>query len=185
MSSAIGQSYNAFSPLQIAKYIAMVANGGNKIEPTIIKNILNADGTESSKNEIRKYVNEKLGLGTDDSENLSISKSSIDAVREGMKSVALERGGTAYSIFRDFDIEVGGKTGSAEAPGGKVNAWFVGFAPYDDPEICVVVMVENGWHGNYTAEVVKKVIAEYYGMNINSDEIQEDNSAENYIEQLN
>ena len=175
MSSAIGQSYNAFSPLQIAKYIAMVANGGNKIEPTIIKNVLNANGTESSKNEIRKYVNEKLGLGTDDSENLSISKSSIDAVREGMKSVALERGGTAYSIFRDFDIEVGGKTGSAEAPGGKVNA----------PEICVVVMVENGWHGNYTAEVVKKVIAEYYGMNINSDEIQEDNSAENYIEQLN
>ena len=185
LSSAIGQSYNAFSPLQIAKYIAMVANGGNKIEPTIIKNVLNANGTESSKNEIRKYVNEKLGLGTDDSENLSISKSSIDAVREGMKSVALERGGTAYSIFRDFDIEVGGKTGSAEAPGGKVNAWFVGFAPYDDPEICVVVMVENGWHGNYTAEVVKKVIAEYYGMNINSDEIQEDNSAENYIEQLN
>jgi penicillin-binding protein 2 len=102
-----------------------------------------------------------------------------------MKSVALERGGTAYSIFKDFDIEVGGKTGSAEAPNNKVNAWFVGFAPYDNPEICVVVMVENGWHGNYTAEVVKNIMAEYFGMNINSGDIDESNSAESYTEQIN
>lgn len=185
LSTAIGQSYNAFSPLQIAKYIAMIANGGNKIDPTIVKNILNSDGTEVSKSELEKYINEKLGIDTSSDEDLTISKESIDAVREGMKSVALERGGTAYSIFKDFNIEVGGKTGSAEAPGNKVNAWFVGFAPYDDPEICVVVMVENGWHGNYTAEVVKKVIAEYFGMNINSDEIDEDNSAEKYTEEIN
>ena len=185
LSTAIGQSYNAFSPIQIAKYIAMVANGGNEVNPTIVKNILNADGTEVSRTEIEKYVSEKLGLEQDNSEDLTISPENLDAVREGMKSVALERGGTAYSIFRDFNVEVGGKTGSAEAPGGKVNAWFVGFAPYDDPEICVVVMVENGWHGNYTAEVVRDVIAEYFGMNINSDEIQEDNSAETYTEELN
>lgn len=185
LSTAIGQSYNAFSPLQIAKYIAMIANGGNKIDLTIVKNILNSDGTEVSKSELEKYINEKLGIDTSSDEDLTISKESIDAVREGMKSVALERGGTAYSIFKDFNIEVGGKTGSAEAPGNKVNAWFVGFAPYDDPEICVVVMVENGWHGNYTAEVVKKVIAEYFGMNINSDEIDEDNSAEKYTEEIN
>ncbi len=185
LSSAIGQSYNAFSPLQIAKYIAMVANGGEKIKPTIIKTILNADGTETSKSEIQKYVNKKLNIEDDDGEDLDISKKSIQAVREGMKSVALEQGGTAYSTFKDFGIELGGKTGSAEAPGGKVNAWFVGFAPYDDPEICVVVMVENGWHGNYTAQVVKEIIAEYFGMNINSDEIQEDNSAETYTESIN
>ena len=185
LSTAIGQSYNAFSPIQIAKYIAMVANGGNEVNPTIVKNILNADGTEVSRTEIEKYVSEKLGLEQDNSEDLTISPENLDAVREGMKSVALERGGTAYSIFRDFNVEVGGKTGSAEAPGGKVNAWFVGFAPYDDPEICVVVMVENGWHGNYTAEVARDVIAEYFGMNINSDEIQEDNSAETYTEELN
>jgi penicillin-binding protein 2 len=185
LSSAIGQSYNAFSPLQIAKYIAMVANGGNKINPTIIKTILNADGTEESKTEIEKYVSEELGLDDDDTENLTISQASIEAVKEGMKSVALERGGTAYSIFKDFDIEVGGKTGSAEAPNNKVNAWFVGFAPYDNPEICVVVMVENGWHGNYTAEVVKNIMAEYFGMNINSGDIDESNSAESYTEQIN
>ena len=185
LSSAIGQSYNAFSPLQIAKYIAMIANGGNEVNPTIIKTIMNADGTEVSKEEIEEYVNEELGLEDTETEDLNISEETIEAIKEGMKSVALEQGGTAYSIFKDFDIEVGGKTGSAEASGGYVNAWFVGFAPYDDPEIAVVVMVENGGHGNYIATAVKNIIAEYFGMNISSDEIQEDNSAETYTEEIN
>lgn len=185
LSSAIGQSYNAFSPLQIAKYVAMVANGGKEINPTIVKTVLNADGTEESKTEIEKYVNEYLGLDETETEELTISDESFEAVKEGMRSVALEQGGTAYSIFKNFSIEVGGKTGSAQAPNGKVNAWFVGFAPYDDPEICVVVMVENGWHGNYIATGVKDIIAEYFGMNINSSEIQENNSAETYVEEIN
>ena len=184
LSAAIGQSYNNFSPLQIAKYIAMVANGGKKVNPTIIKTILNADGTEASKFQISEYVNGKLGLTEEDKEEISISEENIKVVLEGMRSVALEQGGTAYNIFKDFDIEVGGKTGSAEA-GENVNAWFAGFAPFDDPEICVVVMVENGGHGNYTAEVTREIIAEYFGMNIKSDEIKEDNSAERYTETIN
>ena len=185
LSSAIGQAYNAFSPLQIAKYISIVANGGRQVTPTVVKTIMNSNGTEISKSEIKQFVNNELKLSNNDSENLNISKDSLNAVREGMKSVALERGGTAYSIFRDFNIEVGGKTGSAESAGNKVTAWFVGFAPYDDPEIAVVVMVENGWHGNYTAEVVKKIMAEYFGMNINSNQIQEDNAAETYTQEIN
>ena len=185
LQAAIGQSYNSFSPIQLVKYIGMVANGGNKINTTIVKRILNADGTESLRSEINQYVKEKLGLQDDDTENLSFSKQNIDAVLEGMRSVT-EEGGTASSVFKNFNIEVGGKTGSAEAPSqnGKqiVHAWFAGFAPYDDPEIAVVVMVENGGHGNYTAEVVREIIAEYFGMNINSNEIQEDNQATNYLE---
>ena len=59
-----------------------------------------------------------------------------------------------------------------------VHAWFAGFAPYDDPEIAVVVMVENGGHGNYTAEVVRDVMGEYFGMN--TQDVQEDMSAINY-----
>ena len=184
LSAAIGQSYNNFSPLQMAKYLAMVSNGGKKIDPTIIKNILNADGTESSKSEINKFVNQKLGLSEEDEEDVKISEENLKEVIKGMKSVTTDTGGTAYSVFRDFNIEVGGKTGSAEA-GNKVNAWFAGFAPYDDPEICVVVMVENGGHGYYTAEVAKEIIAEYFGMNITKDEIKEDNSAESYIESIN
>ncbi len=182
LQASIGQSYNSFSPIQLVKYIGMVANGGNKINPTLIKRIMNADGTESSKSEINQYVKEKLGLEDDNSENLTFSKENIKAVLEGMRSVT-EEGGTASSVFKNFNIEVGGKTGSAEA-GSNVNAWFAGFAPFNDPEIAVVVMVENGGHGFYTAEVAREIIAEYFGMNINSNEIQESNQATNYVETI-
>jgi len=182
LQTAIGQQ-SIFSPLQIAKYTAIVANGGKKINPTIVKNVLNADGTEESKKQIKKYVKQKLNL-ENESSDIKLSKENVDIVKQGMKSVAQD-GGTAYNIFKDFKIEIGGKTGSAEAPGNKVNAWFTGFAPYDNPEICVVVMVENGGHGNYTAEVVRELIAEYFGMNINSNEIQENNRAESYAESIN
>ncbi|MCI9063013.1 MAG: penicillin-binding protein 2 [Clostridia bacterium] len=183
LQAAIGQSYNNFSPLQMAKYVSMVANGGKKINPTIIRNVLNADGTESSKSEIRKYAKDELGLEDDNSGDLKISKDNLNAVLAGMKSVTGDAGGTAYTIFKNFNIEVGGKTGSAEA-GNKVNAWFAGFAPFNNPEICVVVMVENGGHGYYTGEVAKEIIAEYFGMNITNDEIKEDNKAESYVESL-
>lgn len=181
--AAIGQGDNSFSPLQVAKYIAMVANGGNKVSPTIVKNILNSDGTEESKSQIREYVNKRLNLDKDESEDIKISRDNINVVLQGMKSVAQD-GGTAYNIFKNFEIEIGGKTGSAEA-GNKVNAWFAGFAPFNDPEICVVVMVENGGHGNYTAEVVREIISEYFGMNLNSTEIHENNAAESYVESIN
>ena len=161
----------------------MVANGGNKVNPTIIKRILNSDGTESSRTEINQFTKEKLGLQDEETENLTFSESNISAVLAGMKSVTSDESGTAYVRFKDFNIEVGGKTGSAEA-GKNVNAWFVGFAPFNDPEIAVVVMVENGGHGNYTAEVARDIIAEYFGMNINSDEIQENNQAQSYVETI-
>ena len=161
----------------------MVANGGNKVNPTIIKRILNSDGTESSKTEINQFTKEKLGLQDEETENLTFSESNISAVLAGMKSVTSDESGTAYVRFKNFDIEVGGKTGSAEA-GKNVNAWFVGFAPFNDPEIAVVVMVENGGHGNYTAEVARDIIAQYFGMNINSDEIQENNQAQSYVETI-
>ena len=95
-----------------------------------------------------------------------MKKENIKAVLEGMKGVTSESGGTAYSTFRDFNIEVGGKTGSAQA-GNVTNGWFVGFAPFDKPEIAVVVLVENGAHGGYTAEVARDIFAEYFGMNSN------------------
>lgn len=183
LNAAIGQGDNDFSPIQIAKYISMVANGGNKVNPTIIKTILNADGTEVPKSEIREYSKQKLGLTDDSAEDVTIGQENLNAVLEGMKSVTYETGGTAYNIFKNFNIEVGGKTGSAEA-GRDVNAWFVGFAPYNDPEIAVVVLVENGGHGNYTAEVARDIIAEYFGMNIESKEIIEDNYALSYTESI-
>ena len=94
-----------------------------------------------------------------------ISDEVIKTVFEGMRSVTSDRGGTAYSAFSSFPIEVAGKTGTATASSGSANAWFVGFAPYDNPEIAVVCMIEHGGHGAYTAPAVKEVMEEYFGYN--------------------
>ena len=187
INAAIGQGYNKFTPLQMTKYISMIANGGNDVDVSIVKTIQNADGTEVSKDEINEYVKEKLGLTEENNENITLNKDYVNAVREGMKSVTSGESGTAYVRFKDFNIKVGGKTGSAEA--GKdangndiVNAWFAAFAPYDDPEIAVVVMVENGGHGNYTAEAVRNIMAEYFGMNTQN--VTEDMQAVSYTESM-
>ena len=136
----------------MAKYVAMVANRGKKLDVTIVKSIIRPDGSEIPRNEYESKVSEKLGLTPDNTEEMSFNETNIQAILEGMRGVTSESGGTAYSTFRDFDIEVGGKTGSAQTGvQGKTNAWFVGFAPFDDPEIAIVVFVRNGGHGSYTA----------------------------------
>lgn len=167
--ASIGQGFNSFTPLQMSKYIAMVANGGNSLDLSIVKSVNLSNGTQVAKSEIDDFINKKLGLSSNKSEEITISEQTMYAVLEGMRSVTEGEGGTAYTVFRDFPISVGGKTGSAETSNkNKTNAWFAGFAPYDNPEIAVVVMVENGKHGYYTAEIVKEVIYEYFGMNIQS-----------------
>lgn len=188
INAAIGQGYNKFTPLQMTKYISMIANGGNDIDVSIIKSIQNADGTEESKENIDKYVNSKLEIENDSKkEEITLNSDYINAVKVGMKSVTSGESGTAAARFTNFNIEVGGKTGSAEAGKDKngndlVNAWFAAFAPYDKPEIAVVVMVENGGHGNYTAEAVRNIMAEYFGMNTQN--VTEDMQAMPYTESL-
>ncbi len=183
LQAAIGQNDNEFSPLQMAKYISMLANGGKQIDVSIVKTIRNSDGSEESKEEINNFVNQKLGIEETETEDITIDQNNLNAVLSGMQSVTGDSGGTAYVRFRDFNISVGGKTGSAEAPNDKVHAWFVGFAPFENPEIAIVVMVENGGHGNYTAEVVRDIMEEYFGMN--TQDIQEDMTAEPYTQSLN
>ena len=187
INAAIGQGYNKFTPVQMAKYISIIANGGNKVDVSIIKGIQNADGTDIPREEINKFINDKLGVESNQNEEINLNPQFLTAVKEGMKSVTSDEAGTAYVRFRDFDIEVGGKTGSAEAGvdaqgNDLVNAWFVGFAPYEEPEIAVVVMVENGGHGNYTAEAVRDIMAEYFGMNTQN--IVEDMRAMSYTESM-
>lgn len=188
INAAIGQGYNKFTPLQMTKYISIIANGGNNINVSIIKNIQNADGTTVSKDEINKFVNEKLGISSEENaEDITLNSEYLNAVKEGMKSVTSGESGTAYVRFKNFNIEVGGKTGSAEAGQDSngndiVNAWFAAFAPYDDPEIAVVVMVENGGHGNYTAEAVRDIMAEYFGMNTQN--VSESMQAISYVESI-
>lgn len=160
----------------MARYIAMLTNGGKKLDLTIIKDIINNQGESIKTEEVKDYINKRLGIEKTSEENLNIQKENLKTVLEGMQSVT-EEGGTAYSVFKDFPIQVGGKTGSAEAGNDKTNAWFVGFAPYENPEIAVVVLVENGAHGYYSAEVTKEIMEAYFGLN---EEIVEDKTAKPY-----
>lgn len=167
LSAAIGQSYNSYTPIQMAKYISMLTNGGKPIDVSIVKSVIDVNGNQISKEEITKFVNAKLGLEKQEKEDLNIKKENLEAILKGMKGVTSEEGGTAYSTFADFNIELGGKTGSAQTDvNGKVNGWFVGFAPYDEPEVAVVVLVENAGSGSYTAEVARDILQEYFGMNM-------------------
>ena len=187
LNASIGQGDNNFTPMQIAKYISSIANGGNVVKPTIVKSILNSDGSEVSRDEITQYTNEKLGY-SDTDDGITLNQQYLNAVKEGMKSVTRGESGTAYVRFKNFNISVGGKTGSAEAGKDKngndlVNAWFVCFAPYEKPEVAVVVMIENGGHGNYAAEVARDVLTQYFGMN-ESTEINESMTATPFVEQI-
>ena len=175
LSAAIGQAENNFSPIQMAKYISMLTNKGKNIDISIVKTIIRPDGTEVEQDEIDSFVNNKLNIEQSNIEDIQINEENLKAILEGMRTVTTEEGGTAYSMFKGFDIEVGGKTGSTENPNSYVNAWFAGFAPFDEPEISVVVFVENGGHGSYTAEVARDIMEEYFFANTN--EIEENINA--------
>ena len=164
LSAAIGQSYNNFTPIQMAKYISMLANGGKNIDVTLVRTVIDSDGNEKTREEINELVDERLNISKNNDGDLNISPANLKAVLEGMRGVTSE-GGTAYSTFAGFNVEVAGKTGTAQV-GSKTNGWFAGFAPYENPEIAVVVVVENASSGGFTAEVARDIFAEYFGMNL-------------------
>lgn len=174
LSAAIGQSKNSFTPIQIARYIAILANGGNRIKPHIIKSVITAEGEVIPSEEIDAVVDEILGREEENlPQDLNISKSTLDAIFEGMESVTGDSGGTAYSTFKDFEIKVAGKTGTVQVGGGKAdNAWFLGFAPYDSPEIAICAVIENGSHGTYTASIVKAILEEYFALKQENENIE-------------
>lgn len=97
-----------------------------------------------------------------------VSQETVDVVKEGMLQVTSNINGTAYSTFKDFPIKNGAKTGSAtfqtnqEEYGRTSYATFIGFAPYDNPEIAVSVVVFDGGHGGYGANVAKAIYEEYF-----------------------
>lgn len=180
LSAAIGQGYNSFSPLQMAKYVSMVANGGNHITPTVIKNIKDVEGNEIPKEEIRAYINELLGVSNESSSDLQVSSETLDIVKAGMRLVT-SPGGTAYSAFSNFKKSVAGKTGSAQA-GDVTNGWFVCFTPYKNPEVAVVVILEDGSSDSYAAKTARKILDAYYNLDIQEDKIEENTKASAYTE---
>lgn len=157
VNAAIGQSDNAFTPLQLANYMAAVINGGTLYKPTLVKNIKTydySDVVEESEPEI---------LGT-----IEFSDATWNLVMQGMNEVTAE-GGTAATTFADYPIAVGGKTGSAEMTENRVgveinytNGLFIAFAPFDDPEIVVCVVGEGAGHGSAVAPVVRDIFDAYF-----------------------
>lgn len=174
LSAAIGQSYNSFTPIQMARYISTLVNGGKQVKPTIVKSVINSNNVRLSREQIKEIIEQKTGYKDENYKDIEFQKEHLKSVLEGMRSVTGDRGGTAYSVFKDFNIEVGGKTGSAEA-GNMTNGLFVGFAPFNNPEIAIVTVIENGVVGFHTAEVVRDIMIEYFGMNMK--EIKENMSA--------
>ncbi len=152
--AAIGQSVNSYTPAQITRYIATLANGGTLYQLHMIDKLNNADG--SLYYETPEII-----------ENVaSFSQSSIDAIHEGMLAVTEGDRGTMRTSFADFPVQVAGKTGTAEEDKDRSShSWLVCFAPYDDPQIAITVMIPFGeGTGALTSEVAKAVITEYLGL---------------------
>ena len=150
--SSIGQLYNEFTPLQLANYAATIANDGKRYSPTIIKTVLDQDG---------KIVRESKPVY----EQVPVTPGTLEIIRQGMYSVAHSVDGTAEKVFRDFPVNVAGKTGTAETgmeETSSSNALFVCYAPAEDPQIAIAVVVEHGVWGSYTAPIAKEILTAYF-----------------------
>ncbi|MBQ3055624.1 MAG: penicillin-binding protein 2 [Oscillospiraceae bacterium] len=150
LSAAIGQSDTLVTPLQLANYTAMLATRGTQYQPHLLRRVRDPETNEILFSETPTVLNQ-----------VEFEDAHWDVVLEGMYRAANEPDGTAYSMFKDYPIKVGAKTGSAQAPGGS-HALFVAFAPFDDPEIAVAVVVENGGQGSRVTEVAKRVFDAYF-----------------------
>jgi len=149
LDMAIGQGFDAFTPLQLVNYVATLANGGTRYQPYLIQQIRDASGKVVMENQ-PKVLN-----------TVSVSQQNLDVVRQGMLAVAEQ--GTAAWVFKNYPIKVAGKTGTAETGrGNKNNGWFVAYAPFDKPEIAVAVLVEGGGHGSTSGAPVAKAIFDQY-----------------------
>ncbi len=148
----IGQGFVLTTPLEVLNYAAAIAGNGVAYKPHIVKAIENPDNPQDSKAvQPEEYI------------NLGVSQSIIDTVKDGMRQAV--QGGTA-SALRSLPVDICGKTGSAEfANETNAHAWFTAFAPCNDPQIALVVMIEGGGEGSDVAvPAAKKILAQYFGV---------------------
>lgn len=148
LSAAIGQSDNSFTPLQLAVYTSTIANGGKRLKATLLNSVKSATTNEYVYKTEPQVVAE-----------VGASESVMNTVKEGMLSVTSE--GTARAYFENYPIAVGGKTGTAQTTG-LDNSVLIIFAPYDDPEIAISIVVEHGEKSYSTGPVAKAILDEYF-----------------------
>ncbi|MBE7047798.1 MAG: penicillin-binding protein A [Ruminococcaceae bacterium] len=149
LQAAIGQSDNLFTPLQIANYMATLANGGTNYEVHLLKAVKsNVDDTIIT--ETAPKIRNKI----------EISEENLQAVLNGMQLATSE--GTASAAFADFPFKTGGKTGSAQVSRGSSNGIYIGYAPYDNPQIAVAIVVEHGGSGGNAAYIARDIFQQYF-----------------------
>jgi penicillin-binding protein 2 len=145
VSLSVGQGELGVSPLQMARYAAALANGGTLFQPHAVSAIVN-----KRLNQINQVPFEARSLG--------ISPKTMALIREGMRRVVEEPGGTGGAA-RVKGVQSAGKTGTAQNPHGDDHAWYIGFAPYDNPRIAIAVLLENaGFGGAHAAPIARQII---------------------------
>ncbi|MBI2418037.1 MAG: hypothetical protein HYV28_09075 [Ignavibacteriales bacterium] len=146
VSLGIGQGEISATPLQLAGYCALIANNGKSFKPHVVKGYLDE--------------NKKYHALPFEEINTGIRQEVFDIVKNGMFLV-VNGGGTGTGIRRS-DVQIAGKTGTAQNPHGKDHALFIAFAPYENPKIAVAVLVENaGFGATWAAPIAQKVILAY------------------------
>lgn len=156
VNMAIGQGNVQVTPLQVASMVATVANGGTVYRPQLVDHIglLGEDPTVTFKPEV---------IG-----KLTLSQDDLAVIRESMHQVAADPflGTAEYRLGNLNDqLPIAGKTGTAQVSGANAQpiAWFAGFAPYDEPEIAIVVMIENGGNGStVAAPIFRRIVERWY-----------------------
>lgn len=149
ITAAIGQSYNLFTPLQLANYIATLVGGGEHYQAHLLKNV-------------KEYDNSRLLYVYDDEplNTVEMSGSTVEAVTKGMHELTVS-GGVAFA-FQDCVVSAGAKTGSAQVGTDIANGVFVAYAPYEDPEIAVAIVIEKGGSGAALATAAVEIINSWF-----------------------
>lgn len=152
---AIGQGFILVTPLQVARMIAAVANGGTLYQPYLVEQI-------AANNVSPEKVITPVATG-----QLPLSAANLATIQEALWGVTSRSLGTASHRFEGLDIPVAGKTGTAQAPGetSLPHSWFAGYFPADKPEIALVVLAENAGEGSVVAApLFRQVVEAYYGL---------------------
>lgn len=153
--AAIGQGFNLVTPLQAAMVMGEIAADGKRYKPHVVNRIIAPDGSI-----VKDFQPELLS-------QLDVPEEDIKLVQDGLHDVT--KYGTAASSFRGFTVDIAGKTGTAENSQGRDHGWFVAYGPFDNPNIVVAVIVENGGYGSQSAVPIgRKILEAAFGLNQDS-----------------
>ena len=153
LSAAIGQDNTKITMLQLSNYIATLVNGGNRYQTHLLKTVKSSDFSET----VYEYEAQPV-------ETLDLDPAYVEAVKKGMWEVANDEESTVDQYLSNLAVEVGAKTGSAQVSADEnANAVFVLFAPYDDPEIVISMVVEGGASGANLASAAGEIVNYYFG----------------------